>query len=910
MALSVGEIEATLVLRDQLSSEVKKISGTLGGFQSTLMKMGGALAAAFSVQAITSAVTSFTDLSGKLTDLAAKTGISTTELQKLKYAAELSGGSLETVTKAVGIMARNLVEGDKSAVGAMKRLGLNIMEIRQMQPGQAFAAISDAIAKIPSPMEQSTLAMQLFGKSGAELLPMIKGNMNEVMQAAERLGIVMDEETVAAGDRLGDTFTTLSAVGQGVLGKILGPMVPALQMVADAMTGLGDVVAWLQGAFQTLIKWGIQALKFFIDAGVKVTEFASSIPLLGKTMRDVDKTALESAKAWSVWFDDMAKGMDVVVPKATKQTNTLKTAVGLLTKEQQKGSKAISEHARELKKLADEDIKRIIDSYNDFAKNLRDLRVVAVGVPSALAEVGRVGAVSIEKIEDAWDDYGKAVKIATTVTAGLGKEFQNIGEHVDVQEPKLRSWMDDAIDRADLLANALSMIGRSIGGGIGAAIAGIGQLSSGMGDMIAKTQALIKSGDKSFGAMANNAIGWATFVVGYMQTAVALVESFYDDLSGKEFRDAMAARGGADEFVNQIRLAGAAFRGFSDDASEFRFQLSQLDQIVANNQRRMEAYGLTWRDLREDLRQVQIDHMTRTLRNDFRELERQLGSSQKAVEAMGDALSNLVVEAIRTGTKIPIALKPMIEQLIKAGKLTEEAAAAMLGLSREATPGWEDIRAAAERYGIELDRLGPKVEQIRIMDLGKRLAEDFELFSLAGADLNTVLEGMKGQVQNVVTAALRLGLEIPESMRPLIEALIRAGLLTDEFGNILTDTSRLDFATPLAERFDDLLAKLDELIDAFSKVGDAAEEGFGRARGAAAATGTAIPRGAPSPGGIPPPNSGPVTGRLPPDGAVPDPNDPRFRERTLLVINLDGRQIAEATVPHLPDVVESLGAYA
>jgi len=911
-----------------MAAATAKAEKPMSTLNTTIKQVGTTLLAAFSIRAISGAVTSFTEFTGKITDLSAKTGISTTELQKLKYAAELSGGSLDGVTTAIGKMAKNLVEGDSSAVEAMKRLGLNINDIRQQEPGKAFATIADAIGQIPNPMERSTIAMQLFGKSGAELLPMITGGMTDAMQAAERLGIVMDEETVAAGDRLGDTFTTLQAVGQGVIGKVLTPMLPAIQLVADAMTKMGDVVTWLQNLFTSFVTHVIKAIKGLLDTVVAVTEFTASLPLLGRALGESDKAALASAKTWSIWLDDMAKGMDVVVPKATKATGNLKTAVGLLTDEQKQGAKASKEHAQAIAQEA----KEVVASYAALVKGLQDYNKANM---EAQQEAQRTGV----KVAD----FGKVVETnhatmlawlgaigkGVPIIKGLGDELKKMGDVVDVSFKPLPTTFEELRDKADMFANSLKRLGQATGGIFGGLISSAGSVIGAFGDMADATDKFRRLAKTSFSQVAAYSIDMASSLVGVTQTAIGIIEGLYDSLTGKEKQAALNARGGLHQLQTDAALAGTAFNDTTEKAAGFRREMERLDLAIAESTARMERYGLTWRDLRDDLRQVQIDQFARTLIVDFRALKAVMGDSGKAVSAMGGAISELIVNAVKAGSKIPAALKPIIQQLIRMGGLTEDAARAMLGLAEDTMPSLADITDAAERYGLTLDQLGGKVQQLRLTETADQIVKDFNTLIEAGADVGVVMLAMKDKVQGLVTNALTLGLSLPESMRPLIEAMIKAGLLTDEFGDVLMDTSRLEFAKPLSERFDELLEKLDDLIDAFSKVGTAAEEGFGRARGAAERLGTAIPRGSGGTGGetapgdpTPPNRNNPRQGAPGPGGddvsamaasisRVPILSASAGMGTPIVIVTktyLDGKEVAESVVPHLTDVVQSYGA--
>jgi hypothetical protein len=258
----------------------KKTSVGLGSLGTAFKAIG----AAVSIGAITSAITSYADLTGELTDLSAKTGIGVEALQRLKYAAEQNGGSLDQVTGAISKLGANLAGGNKSAVGALDALGLSFDQIRSMAPDKAFTTIADSIAKIPDPMAQSKLAMDLFGKSGADLLPMMKGNLSETAAAADRLGIVLSEEAVAAGDEFGDTMGTLAAVGKAVIAQVLEPMIPVLTTVAQ----------WLGDKLPGAVRFVVDALtiglgRAFLDAKIWFNEFLlgiaegiNRIPLLGE----------------------------------------------------------------------------------------------------------------------------------------------------------------------------------------------------------------------------------------------------------------------------------------------------------------------------------------------------------------------------------------------------------------------------------------------------------------------------------------------------------------------------------------------------------------------------------------------------------------------------------------------------
>jgi hypothetical protein len=146
----MAEREISIVIRGKnlTAPEFDKARQALLGVENQSKKTSSAtsqLAGAFkamlpvlSVGAVVGAIKSYADLTGQLSDLSAKTGIGVEALQRLKYAAEQNGGSLDQVTNAITKLGANLAGGNTSAVGALDALGLSLEDIRQMEPDKAF----------------------------------------------------------------------------------------------------------------------------------------------------------------------------------------------------------------------------------------------------------------------------------------------------------------------------------------------------------------------------------------------------------------------------------------------------------------------------------------------------------------------------------------------------------------------------------------------------------------------------------------------------------------------------------------------------------------------------------------------------------------------------------------------------
>ena len=196
---------------DRVKGELKKTDSGVSALSGAFKGLGG-IVATFSFAAV---ITQAMQAASALNDTAVKTGLSIDALQRLQFAATLSGGSLEGVSGAVARMQKALVgaeEGGKEAVAALDRLGLSAQQIFGLSPDKQFEAIAQKIASIQDPAERTTAAMNLFGRSGAELIPTLLaiGTNGEAMAAQlSAIGGPVSDKAIANVDTLGDQLDVL-----------------------------------------------------------------------------------------------------------------------------------------------------------------------------------------------------------------------------------------------------------------------------------------------------------------------------------------------------------------------------------------------------------------------------------------------------------------------------------------------------------------------------------------------------------------------------------------------------------------------------------------------------------------------------------------------------------------------------
>lgn len=238
----------------KLQQDVNKIQGSLDSVGSMAGKLGTLMAGAFTVTAITGAAMKVLDYAGKINDLAAQTGLSTRAIQEMQHAAGQTGASLENFTNAAFKLGVNLAGGSNSVQGAVERLGLSYLQLRQMSPDQQFNTIATALGGVQSAQERNKLAVELFGKAAKDILPAIAQGYDNIAKSALIAGDDQLKALDMAGDALSSFWDGLMSVGTQVLGGLV-------------ITG--REVIRLTGLMQDLAEVGAQTGTYLEAAGLK-----------------------------------------------------------------------------------------------------------------------------------------------------------------------------------------------------------------------------------------------------------------------------------------------------------------------------------------------------------------------------------------------------------------------------------------------------------------------------------------------------------------------------------------------------------------------------------------------------------------------------------------------------------------
>ncbi len=272
------------------------------------------------------------------------------------------------------------------------------------------------------------------------------------------------------------------------------------------------------------------------------------------------------------------------------------------------------------------------------------------------------------------------------------------------------------------------------------------------------------------------------------------------------------------ETLGNARGVGEAYERFLAALSPEDVQdaFNDLQKAMGAAQKTMDRWGLSLDDLKTPVER--FHGFADTLVDDLEAL-RAIGFKDDAIAGgMAGALNDLVAAALDTGQKIPPALQPMLETLIKAGGLTEELASKMLGLPEQTRAPWQEMKAIADEFKISLDDMGKAFHDSKLTEEGQALADKWKTLVENGANIHAVVAGMGPAAQEFLQEALKWGTEIPASMRPMFDVIKNYHLLTDASGQELKDLSGLKFGEEPVDQLGMITESTQRLIDKMSEL--------------------------------------------------------------------------------------------
>jgi len=226
-----------------LGSEVKSsFTDMAGGFlnwQTAVVAGVGAVSTAFALK--TKEVIDKADQIGKMSQ---KIGVPVETLSYLSYAADLSGVSIEGLQTSFKKLSEQLDDANFKGINsatAINRLGIATKNTDgTLKDAEAvFFDIAETMSKMPDGFEKTALAVDIFGKSGTDIIPLInsgKEGLQGLRTEAENLGLIYNEKLTRAAENVNDSMSRVNYAFEGVITTALNELSPAITIIADDLS--------------------------------------------------------------------------------------------------------------------------------------------------------------------------------------------------------------------------------------------------------------------------------------------------------------------------------------------------------------------------------------------------------------------------------------------------------------------------------------------------------------------------------------------------------------------------------------------------------------------------------------------------------------------------------------------------
>jgi hypothetical protein len=294
------------------------LKGALTGIHAQIVALGGALGVGLFARAIKDAI----DYADQLDDLAQKTGISVEALGGLGYAAKQEGIGLEGLAKGaqkLSVLMAEAAAGTDRAQGVFASMGIAVSKSdgSLAELDDTLIAVADRFASYADGPAKAALAQELFGKTGADLIPFLNlggEKLREMVEEYKKYGGVSTETAQRAG-AFNDTLEKIRLMSGAFMRTLAAELLPVLQVFANLLVELKSKGGDFSGSVSVIVNV-VKGL------GIIVVGVVTAFQALGRVIGAVAAAMVQFAegnysRAWETMkagaidaVDTVKKGID------------------------------------------------------------------------------------------------------------------------------------------------------------------------------------------------------------------------------------------------------------------------------------------------------------------------------------------------------------------------------------------------------------------------------------------------------------------------------------------------------------------------------------------------------------------------------------------------------------------------
>ena len=473
MALGDSLISVLLTANDQTAAGINSARTGLDGLQTTASKINSTLAGlglGLSLAGLAAGIKGIADDMDDAYKSAQKLGLSTETFTALKYAAEQSGLTVDQFAASFTRLNKNLAEAGSDAgssvAAAFRALSIEVLNTDgSLRDADAVLLdLANRFAEMPDGVGKAARAMDIFGKSGTDMLPFLNAGaagIEALKQEAASLGLVITDAAGAAAEKFNDDLARMEAAIKGA--ALAAADVGAFDTLTGALKILtvGASAVWetleLVGKTLANIAYSVANLDFENYRARQQQALAEARDDVGKVTEKIFalKTGLEdTAKTGEKSSTGLASGFKAVELSAAESAKRIKELEKVLTPLEQ-AYKDLGITSQAALDAAAKKAKEAFDTISKSNAPLNDLNAAwKAYADAAIAANGGVASTTIQA-EAAMrgyivsvDDAGKATIKLKDVTEDWGKNVEKAAAQAsqamgEAAAESARVWFDE-----------------------------------------------------------------------------------------------------------------------------------------------------------------------------------------------------------------------------------------------------------------------------------------------------------------------------------------------------------------------------------------------------------------------------------------------------------------------------------
>jgi hypothetical protein len=181
-----------------LATAAEKAAPPVGLLGQSMTAFAYQMAGMVSVGSIVALVGQTLDMADATKDLAGQLGITTDEVQGFQAIARETGAPITAMTSAIQYLEKQLGTEDAGTIAALKKLGINVDELRKMRGAEQLYTVADALGTMDDRSQAAALGAETLGKSYKDLTGAITAGMRQIADEAPK----MSAAAIEAADRV------------------------------------------------------------------------------------------------------------------------------------------------------------------------------------------------------------------------------------------------------------------------------------------------------------------------------------------------------------------------------------------------------------------------------------------------------------------------------------------------------------------------------------------------------------------------------------------------------------------------------------------------------------------------------------------------------------------------------------